>query len=152
MREKVAALLKEHEAELVRNRTHQIWRLPNGRLFVQSNTPSDRNAERNSITHLRRLLGIKRKGGDGVRRERKLGGGRDRTEKYERSVNTALADQLRLTGLTEQGLRDDIEMLTYQNDMLSAANDELVADINAIPKPQPCWFCRLKEWWRGLRK
>lgn len=154
MRDRVTELLEEHKAELVRNHKHQIWRLPNGRTFVRSNTPSDRNSHHNDISDLRRLLGIKRKGGDGIRRERKLGGGRDRTIHYDKPVNTGLADQLRLRGIAEEKLREDIEMLIYQNDLLTSANEELIAEINTKETPalpDPCWFCRLKEWWNDHR-
>lgn len=144
MRDRVDALLKENDAELVRNHKHQVWRLPNGRIFVRSNTPGDRHEGRNSLSDLRRVLGIQIKPKEGVRRERKLGGGRDRTIKYDRSVNTSLADQLRVSGVTEQSLRDDIEMLLYQNEMLSAAIDVTEMDMPA----EPCWLCRIHDWWR----
>ena len=49
--------LKRAGAVLVRQKNHQIWRLPNGRNYVMAQTPSDRRAERNQVAALRKLLG-----------------------------------------------------------------------------------------------
>jgi len=48
--------LKRAGAVLVRNKNHQIWRLPNGRNYVMAQTPSDRRAERNQARELRKAL------------------------------------------------------------------------------------------------
>ena len=48
--------LKRAGAVLVRNKNHQIWRLPDGRNYVMSQTPSDWRAERKQVSVLRQLL------------------------------------------------------------------------------------------------
>ena len=48
--------LKRAGAVLVRQKNHQVWRLPNGRRYVMSQTPSDRRASKNQISVLQRLL------------------------------------------------------------------------------------------------
>ena len=48
--------LKRAGAVLVRQKNHQIWRLPNGRNYVMAHTPSDGRAGRNQAAVLRRLL------------------------------------------------------------------------------------------------
>lgn len=53
-------LAKEHGGVLARQRKHRVWKFPDGRIFVMPSTPSDRKAEANSMSDLRRFLGIKR--------------------------------------------------------------------------------------------
>lgn len=48
--------LKSCGAVLLRQKNHQVWRLPNGRNYVISQTPSDHRAARNQLKVLRRLL------------------------------------------------------------------------------------------------
>lgn len=48
--------LKRAGAVLVRQKNHQVWRLPNGRHYVMSQTPSDGRAEKNQLATLRRAL------------------------------------------------------------------------------------------------
>ena len=48
--------LKRAGAVLVRQRKHQIWRLPDGRNFVMAATPSDGRATANQVQQLRRML------------------------------------------------------------------------------------------------
>jgi hypothetical protein len=51
--------LKRAGAVLVRQKNHQVWRLPNGRCYVMSQAPSDWRAGRNQAAMLRRLLKAK---------------------------------------------------------------------------------------------
>lgn len=53
---KVTATLQSHQAEVVRRTKHIIWKLPNGRIFVQPGTPSDWRAEKNQLSVIRRLV------------------------------------------------------------------------------------------------
>ena len=48
--------LKRAGAVLVRTKNHQIWRLPNGRNYVMSQTPSDGRAVKNQLSVLRKML------------------------------------------------------------------------------------------------
>lgn len=52
----IDAILKDSKAVLIRNKNHQIWRLPNGHNFVQPCTPSDSNWSRLALGTLRRSL------------------------------------------------------------------------------------------------
>ena len=57
----VDRLLSEHQAVLVRQNKHLVYRLPNGQNFVMAKTTSDpARAAKNNLTDLRRLLGIRR--------------------------------------------------------------------------------------------
>jgi hypothetical protein len=56
----VEQLLKDCGAVLVRNRRHEIWRLPTGHLFVRASTPSDHLAALNQLAWLRRTMVLRR--------------------------------------------------------------------------------------------
>lgn len=58
--EQIAELIKEHGGVLERQAKHNIYRFPDGRVFVTSQTPSDRRATMNCLTVLRHFLGVKR--------------------------------------------------------------------------------------------
>lgn len=53
---KVEAKLKNVGAVLVRHNKHEVWKLPNGRKFFKTGTPSDRRSELNDLACLKRLL------------------------------------------------------------------------------------------------
>lgn len=134
MRDKVDELLKQTGAVLIRHKKHEIWKLPNGQNFVRAQTPSDKKADTNSLSDLKNLLGLNdERGREGVRREKKTSNGRTETFHYERSINTGLADKLRLTGTVENSLRERISILENQNKLLIEESSEI------------CWFCNLKS-------
>ncbi len=58
-RQQISRLLKEHRAELVRKNRHEVYRLPNGAIFVTGTTQTDERGWRNRLAQLRRVLGIK---------------------------------------------------------------------------------------------
>jgi hypothetical protein len=49
-------MLKDAGAVLERQRKHQVWRLPSGRIFVCSNSPGDHRWSENAIAVLRKVL------------------------------------------------------------------------------------------------
>lgn len=51
-------LLKLHNAKLVRQASNNIWELPNGFRLIMARTPSDHRAGKNSLSLLRRGLGL----------------------------------------------------------------------------------------------
>lgn len=51
-------LLESSGATLIRNRKHLVYSLPNNRRFTRASTPSDHRSAHNSISNLRRALGI----------------------------------------------------------------------------------------------
>jgi hypothetical protein len=53
---KINALLEQAGAVLVRAKNHKVYRLPNGRNFVVSQSPSDYRAAQNQLCVLRRVL------------------------------------------------------------------------------------------------
>jgi hypothetical protein len=55
---RLSQTLKEVGAELVRNRKHAIYRLPNGRTYVLSSTTSDHRQEMNAIKGLQRTAAL----------------------------------------------------------------------------------------------
>lgn len=109
----------------------------------------------NSLTDLRRLLGLTSEHKEGVRRERKATNGKTPARHYSKTVNTALADQLQLSGVAVLGYQDRVEYLEGQ---VSDLKDDLsltaeIAErsfrqLEEAEKPQ-CWFCKLKRWWKG---
>lgn len=128
-REQVNTLLTEHGAELVRKRKHEVWRFPDGRCFVRAQSASDKRADANNLSDLKKLLGIQNEHKEGERRAKRTGNGKDNTIHFSRSPNTGLADQLRLIGVAESTLRDRVSELERENALL--LNDN-------------CWLCRLK--------
>jgi hypothetical protein len=68
----VLGLLKQHGACLVRQNGHGVWRLPDGKMFTTPSTPSDCRAWKNSLSDLRRILGVNdpSRGVPGERREK----------------------------------------------------------------------------------
>lgn len=54
--QKLDAALRDCGAVLIRANKHRVYRLPNGRNFVASVSPSDTNGERNAMRDLRRAL------------------------------------------------------------------------------------------------
>lgn len=56
----IERLLKEHHAVLARDGKHLVYKLPNGHTVVLPRTPSDYRAARNTLSDLRRALGIVR--------------------------------------------------------------------------------------------
>ena len=52
----VDRMLRDCGAVLVRQRKHEVWKLPNGTTFVRSKTPSDRFALKKQIATLSRGL------------------------------------------------------------------------------------------------
>ena len=51
--------LKRIGAVLIRQKRHQVWRLPDGRNYVMAQTPSDWRAQQKQISVLRRMLATK---------------------------------------------------------------------------------------------
>lgn len=136
MKNKVEELLKQSGAVLIRSKRHQIWRLPNGKTFVRSKTPSSRNTDKKSYADLRNLLGIhdETRGQKGERRPKKTSGKRLETFVYNRSVNTTLADQLSINKILEESLREKVQVLENQNKLLIEEAENL------------CVFCRCEKW------
>lgn len=56
---KIHRALKLAGEVLLRQRKHQIWRLPDGRNYIIATTPGDWRAEQNQLTDLRRMLRAK---------------------------------------------------------------------------------------------
>lgn len=52
--------IQEHGGRLVRQKRHLAFRFPTGRVFIVPKTPSDSRAWRNSLSALKRFLGITR--------------------------------------------------------------------------------------------
>lgn len=55
-RTQIEAQLDAHGFVLVRQKKHRVYRHASGHTFVIPNTPSDRRWEKNSLSHLHRLL------------------------------------------------------------------------------------------------
>lgn len=108
------ALSKTHEvlksigAVFKRKKKHEIWELPNGKVLSCSSTPSDCRADENALRDLRRMMGPTdpERGKPGERREKKLKK-QPRPPEFRSTptINTAFADQLRVSGVVESQLR-----------------------------------------------
>lgn len=53
-------LLDLHKFVLCREKKHQIWRNPNGLVYVLSNTPGDKWAYANALGELKRVVGYRK--------------------------------------------------------------------------------------------
>jgi hypothetical protein len=118
--QEVNRMLEENGAVLKRNKKHEVWELPNGQTFVRASTPGDSRAAFNELSQLRRCLGIDDKRGEpGERRERKAKQKPARPAFDDKpKLSTGLADQLRVRGVAEDALRDEIEALKAENEAL----------------------------------
>jgi hypothetical protein len=65
-------LIREHNGELLRGKTHLVFGFPDGRRFTVPNTPSDAHAYKNCLADLKRFLGLQKfKTTIGERREKR---------------------------------------------------------------------------------
>jgi hypothetical protein len=150
-RVEIGNILKEYKAILQRDGKHLMWLLPNGNKFTQAKTPSDSRADLNSLSDLRKALGIfdPERGLAGPRRERKAKPGRQAVARPIAPVSTVMADQLMKTGIVEEGLRKKISELEGGMRELHAALAEersIIFDLRA--EIDGMWWNRLKRWWR----
>lgn len=73
MNSEVQKILRDHGAVLVRQKKHQVWKFPDGKVYVQASTPSDQRAAANQLSKLRNMLGLHgERGIPGDRREKVL--------------------------------------------------------------------------------
>lgn len=97
----IADTLEQHGATLVRQKRHNIWRFPDGRIFVQSQTPSDERTAKQQWMTLQKLLnlGDPRRGEEGERRSRPVAQKKDTIERIKQlaevKTSSTLRDQLR---------------------------------------------------------
>jgi hypothetical protein len=88
----VERLLTEHGAVLCRTKRHNVWTFPDGRTFTTAKTTSDCMASRNSLTDLRKMLGLtKTEATEGKRREKKNKPGRYEVPRLAEALKTAVA-------------------------------------------------------------
>ena len=71
-RQEISRLLEKHRAELVRKNKHEIYRLPNGQIFVTGTRRGNERGVRNRLAQLRRILGVKPAANGGSPQKRKL--------------------------------------------------------------------------------
>lgn len=136
-RKSIVGLLRQHGAVLVRQAKHKIWKLPNGRNYVESSTPSAQNSDLNHLSDLRRALEIPNNGGRaGQRREKPRTQGRTEPIRYEK-FNSSLAEQLQLSGAAQSVLQDEIDMQKHHIEVLTER-------IAFLEHPQ-CWWCKLRK-------
>ncbi len=57
-RDQVNEYLREYGAVLQRKRKHEVWKFPDGKVFVRAATPSDSRADDNNLSDLKKLLGL----------------------------------------------------------------------------------------------
>jgi hypothetical protein len=74
-------LLANHRAELVRRNKHEVYRLPNGEIFVTGNTQTDERGWRNRLAKLRKMLSIKPPDKGAAPGKRKLMARKNKTSK-----------------------------------------------------------------------
>ena len=58
--DEILQLIREHGGVLERSNTHNVYRFPDGRIYVLPKSPSDVRALKNNLSALRRFLGVKR--------------------------------------------------------------------------------------------
>ena len=129
--DKITELFRQHGCTLKRHKRHEVWNLPNGRVFTRPKTPSDHRADENNLTDLKRELGLtKRTATIGERRKRKAKSKRGNSPTFRAApINTTLADQLVASGSVEYVLRGRIAELEAQM--------------------RRCWGCRIRQVFRN---
>lgn len=147
---RLIAQLKASGAELLRTTKHHVWRLPNGQKFTAASTPSDWRAEKNQLTDLRHALGEVPVHQEGERREKRHKPGREVQARLTPTVNTTLADKLRLIGVAEDSLREKIADLEKQlARALADAEGQRVEQLG-------CPGCMFRAWrrraWRAIKR
>ncbi len=100
--DQIAQLIKEHGGVLERHIKHNVWRFPDGRVFVTAQTPGDVRAERNCLADLRRFLGVKREINKNPERKEKKGAGKP-VYKSQQPVAPALNFRAKLKLALNQG-------------------------------------------------
>jgi hypothetical protein len=74
--QEIIRLLREHGAVWERQRKHTVYRFPDGRIYVVPFSPSDHHSVNNSLSDLRKLLGIQREIHKNPKRTHKSGVGK----------------------------------------------------------------------------
>lgn len=123
-RAEVDRILREHNATLARSKNHEVWKFPDGRIFTRALTPSDYRAENNNLSDLNKMLGLNvGKGLPGERRERRNRPGREGNHpRITPTINSALADKLRMIGVAEDSLKHKLQSARSELKSSMAAN------------------------------
>ena len=147
----IYAILAAAGAELVRRRKHQIYRLPDGRVWTVPSSPSCHRWAENNLHELRKMVGplpILPKPDAGKPRERKLRKpGRTAADKLNIGVaaevrRLTMAEQLQASGAVEMALRLDIQ---DRDDVIDSLTEKLDNMLSEHQKPcTGCWWCRLR--------
>lgn len=74
--DEVARLLREYGGTLVRSKTHNVYKFPDGKIFTTPKTPSDHRTWANQLQQLRFLLGITHAKKKSTKRQPKKGVGK----------------------------------------------------------------------------
>ena len=140
--EEVYQLLKKHGAVLDRQKRHNVWKFPDGRIFTQSRTPSDWRAPLNQLSDLRRMLGVSvpLRGEPGERRPRRNKHSESGIRPWHcpATIDGALQEKLRLIGVSEDSLKEQIAFLREEKEKLQSRIDS-------------CWGCWITEKLRRIR-
>lgn len=155
------ALIEEHGGVLLRDKNHIVYGFPNGKKFTMPSTPSDRNASRNQLSDLRKVLDIQNQGnGPGERRVREHKRNDSvRTElNITPSLNGAMAEKLALAGLSQHLLSEKVKKqeativsLEKHMNWIRSERDYLEAEYNRLKvKLCPCWWCVFRARLRAL--
>ena len=136
-RETVDSLLKEHGATLKRSKNHEVWELPNGSSFTRALTPGDIRSDDNSLSTLRRALGItKTEKTVGDRREKKTSSPVERTRISKPTINCSMRDALLVSGVKAA-------IVESEADKLRAKVAELEGWKATVSEK---WWFRLADW------
>jgi hypothetical protein len=150
-RSQATRILNSIGAVLVRKRKHEVWRLPDGKNWVRSSTPSDCHSDLNNLSQLKRTTGLEEqihKNPD--RQAKKPHGGDGKRPKFQPVGQSPLADALRLTGYAEAVLQSKIEDLENQLVDARASRDHAKERLQLNQQEMDhCWGCRLRH---GLRQ
>lgn len=146
MSARVTQLLRECGAVLKRRRKHEVYELPNGKNFVRASTPSDRRADLNSLSDLKRQLGVETVKEQASPSRNKLSRkrapkGHGKAERIRGKVaSLSLAESLRLAGLTDDALRERVALLERRVEMIESQHRSIQ------DHQQQCLACRVARW------
>lgn len=146
LRDEATELLIEAGAKVARHKKHEVWKLPDGRIWTRSKTPSDSHSDQNNLSDLKKMLGIRDGGWSNPDRVKKKPdhGGDGKYREWPSVGSNPFADQLRMSGAVENKLREEIQMF---KDHIMTIEAELLHERAAR---QACWYCRLRAWWKKL--
>jgi len=148
----IKGLLKKAGATLKNRKKHLVFAVPGGRNIVLPHKAKDNETVSTQVRELKKHLGEDAPAAPKVTRPRRSKPGRQGEARHQPPPppNNPLAEQLRVLGITETALKQELHQAIRERDMAIQERDNL-RDWSAELQQQieACWLCRFKKWWVG---